>query len=55
MRLEKKTDNCRELERLALDVLRSDIACTRCSPSSEEPAFFEHAIKKIGRLIVGNA
>lgn len=54
MRLAKTTDNCHQLERLALSVLRSDIACTSCSPRSEEPAFLEHAIKKIGRLIVGN-
>ena len=54
MRLAKTTDNGHQLERLALSVLRSDIACTSCSPRSEEPAFLEHAIKKIGRLIVGN-
>ena len=51
MRLAKKTDNCRQLARLALSVLQSDIACTSGSPRSEEPAFFAHAIKKIGRLM----
>ena len=46
MRLTKRRTWCRQLERLALGVLQSDIACTSCSPRSEEPAFLEHAIKK---------
>ena len=39
---------------LTVSVLRSDISYTRCPTSSEKLSFFEHAIEKIGRLIVAN-
>ena len=39
---------------LTVSVLWSDISYTRCPTSSEKLSFVEHAIEKIGRLIVSN-